>query len=55
MRSPPDHSPHCPGVVVMKEANRVEFASVQEAERARYRRAGDCWLIAGLVEAIPLI
>ncbi len=36
------HRPTCRGAVVMKEANRVNFATAQDAEVAGYRSAGDC-------------
>lgn len=36
------HRPTCSGVARMSERNRVEFASTAEAEKAGYRRAGDC-------------
>ncbi|WZP00360.1 hypothetical protein EP7_001998 [Isosphaeraceae bacterium EP7] len=36
------HKPHCRGAAAMKEANRVTFGSVAEAEKAGYRKAGDC-------------
>jgi hypothetical protein len=37
-----NHALHCRGVAVMKPENRVEFKTGEEAERAGYRRAGDC-------------
>jgi len=36
------HRPTCPGAARMSEGNRVAFASADEAEKAGYRRAGDC-------------
>ncbi|OJW21141.1 MAG: hypothetical protein BGO49_24310 [Planctomycetales bacterium 71-10] len=36
------HAPHCGGAARMSEKNRVEFGSAEEAEKAGYRRAGDC-------------
>jgi micrococcal nuclease len=36
------HRPTCPSVGRMSEKNRVKFASGAEAEKAGYRRAGDC-------------
>ena len=40
-RSHVSHKPTCRGAAAMAENNRVTFAS--EAEKAGYRRAGDCW------------
>jgi methylphosphotriester-DNA--protein-cysteine methyltransferase len=36
------HRPTCSGAGRMSTRNRVEFASAAEAEKAGYRRAGDC-------------
>src|SRR5262245_21583656 len=36
------HKPSCPSVRRMLEKNRVEFKSAAEAEKAGYRKAGDC-------------
>jgi endonuclease YncB( thermonuclease family) len=36
------HRPDCPGYRDMAEKNRVFFKSVEEAEAAGYRRAGNC-------------
>src|SRR5262245_55784123 len=36
------HQPTCPSVRRMAERNRVEFRSAAKAEKAGYRRAGDC-------------
>jgi endonuclease YncB( thermonuclease family) len=36
------HRPSCRGVATMNERYRVVFASEAEAEKAGYRRAGDC-------------
>lgn len=36
------HRPSCSGSGRMSVRNRVTFASAAEAERAGYRRAGDC-------------
>jgi endonuclease YncB( thermonuclease family) len=36
------HKPNCPSVGRMSEKNRVTFGSEAEAEKAGYRRAGDC-------------
>jgi micrococcal nuclease len=36
------HRPSCRGVAVMKEANRVTFETAAGAEKAGYRKAGDC-------------
>jgi endonuclease YncB( thermonuclease family) len=37
------HKPSCKGVSAMKEANKVEFETAEAAEKAGYRKAGDCW------------
>jgi deoxyribonuclease-1 len=36
------HRPECRGVAMMEAANKVVFGSAAEAERAGYRKAGDC-------------
>jgi methylphosphotriester-DNA--protein-cysteine methyltransferase len=36
------HKPTCKGVAKMKDANKVMFDSVQAAEKAGYRKVGDC-------------
>jgi hypothetical protein len=36
------HAPHCRGVASMSPANRVVFKTEAEAEKAGYRKAGDC-------------
>lgn len=36
------HLPHCPGYQATSAKNRVAFASAAEAEKAGYRRAGNC-------------
>jgi deoxyribonuclease-1 len=36
------HRPECRGVAMMKAANKVMFGSAAEAEKAGYRKAGDC-------------
>lgn len=36
------HAPNCRGAASMSEKNRVAFASREEAEKAGYRKAGDC-------------
>ena len=36
------HRPNCPSVARISEKNRRRFASPGEAERAGYRKAGDC-------------
>lgn len=36
------HAPNCTSIGRMKESNRVNFGSVAEAEKAGFRRAGDC-------------
>jgi hypothetical protein len=36
------HRPDCPGYNSVSEQNRVEFASVNQAEEAGYRLAGNC-------------
>ncbi len=36
------HRPDCPGYRAMAEKNRVFFKSVEEAEAAGYKRAGNC-------------
>ncbi len=36
------HAPNCRSVAVMKDENRVEFATTEEAVKAGYRKAGDC-------------
>jgi hypothetical protein len=42
-RSRVDHKPTCRGAARMGEKNRVTFASEADAEKAGYRKAGDCW------------
>ena len=37
------HKPNCRGATAMSEKNRVTFASEADAQKAGYRRAGDCW------------
>ena len=37
------HKASCRGATAMSERNRVTFASEAEAEKAKYRKAGDCW------------
>jgi endonuclease YncB( thermonuclease family) len=37
------HKSSCKGVVAMKESNKVLFKSAEAAEKAGYRKAGDCW------------
>jgi micrococcal nuclease len=52
------HAPQCRAVAVMKEANKVTFETAEEAEKAGYRKAGDCrcsrarWLLT-LFDAAP--
>ena len=41
-RSKVYHVPGCPGYDTVGASNRVTFASVAEAERAGYRKAGNC-------------
>jgi endonuclease YncB( thermonuclease family) len=41
-RSGKYHLPHCSGYSQINIENRVEFASEADAERAGYRRAGNC-------------
>lgn len=41
-RSGKYHLPHCSGYSQINFENRVEFASEADAERAGYRRAGNC-------------
>ena len=41
------HLPDCPGFSKVREQFRAEFASVQEAEKAGYRRADNCPASAG--------
>jgi endonuclease YncB( thermonuclease family) len=36
------HLPYCRIVFVMKESNRITFATAEKAEAAGYRKAGDC-------------
>jgi|GEM_PF-230047 len=36
------HYPHCPGAKQIKEENKVEFASAQDAEASGYTLAGNC-------------
>jgi endonuclease YncB( thermonuclease family) len=36
------HKPSCRGAAGMKETNRVAFKTAAEAEKAGYRKAGDC-------------
>lgn len=36
------HLPHCPGYAATSAGNRVAFATPAEAEKAGYRRAGNC-------------
>lgn len=36
------HRPNCRGVAKMNPANKVEFATAEEAEKEGYKRAGDC-------------
>lgn len=36
------HKASCRAVTAMKESNKIEFATVQDAEAAGYRKAGDC-------------
>jgi hypothetical protein len=36
------HAPNCRGAASMSEKNRVAFASREDAEKAGYRKAGDC-------------
>ena len=36
------HRPRCSSVARMNEGNRVAFKTAGEAEKAGYRRAGDC-------------
>lgn len=36
------HATNCRGVSAMKQANRVAFATAAAAEKAGYRKAGDC-------------
>ena len=41
-RSKVYHRPDCKDVAAIKEANKVSFATAAEAEKAGYRKAGDC-------------
>ncbi len=36
------HRPSCRAVAVMKQSNKVTFATAEEAEKAGYRKGGDC-------------
>jgi endonuclease YncB( thermonuclease family) len=42
LRSRVYHRPNCPSVGRMSEKNRVTFGSAADAEKAGYRKAGDC-------------
>jgi micrococcal nuclease len=37
------HKSNCRSAAVMREKNRVMFASEADAEKAGYRKAKDCW------------
>jgi endonuclease YncB( thermonuclease family) len=37
------HKPNCRGAAAMAEKNLIRFASKADAEKAGYRKAGDCW------------
>jgi hypothetical protein len=37
------HKPTCRGAAATSEKNRIRFASEADAQKAGYRRAGDCW------------
>lgn len=45
------HAPGCRGAVGMSEANRVMFGSIEDAEKAGYRKAGDCRTSSKVVES----
>ncbi|HVG31536.1 MAG TPA: thermonuclease family protein [Pyrinomonadaceae bacterium] len=47
------HRPDCPGYRNMAEANRVFFKTVEEAEAAGYKRAGNCSAVAKNTAAKP--